>query len=167
MKLKLQYFGHLMRRTNSLQKILMLGRLKAGEGDDRRWDGWIAWPTQWTWVWASSGSWWWTGRPGMLQSTGSQRVGHDWATELSCQRVFFNITNNILKSANVAWFYNVLSSTGVPIYLSLSAWMKYLVLWPQHLPVDESIKNNEKRWLRVCFCLGYTLFSSTQRFYYF
>ena len=59
-------------------------RLKAGgEGDNRRWDGWMASLTQWTWVWVSSGSWWWTGKPVMLQSMGSQRVGHDWATELN------------------------------------------------------------------------------------
>ena len=59
-------------------------RLKAGgEGDDRGWDGWMASPTQWTWVWVSSRSWWWTGEPGMLQSMGSQSVGHDWATELN------------------------------------------------------------------------------------
>ena len=59
-------------------------RLKAGgEGDDRGWDGWMESPTWWTWVWASSGSWWWTGRPGVLQSMGWQRVGHDWATELT------------------------------------------------------------------------------------
>ena len=58
-------------------------RLKArGEGDDRGWDGWMASPTLWTWVWANSGSWWWTGKPGVLQSVGSQRVRHDWATEL-------------------------------------------------------------------------------------
>ena len=56
-----------------------------GEGDDRRWDGWMASPTQWTWVWVNSGSWWWTGRPGVLRFTGSQRVGHDWATELNCE----------------------------------------------------------------------------------
>ena len=60
------------------------GRLKArGEGDDRGWDGWMASPTQWTWVWASSRSWWWTGKPVVLQSMGSQRVGHNWATELN------------------------------------------------------------------------------------
>ena len=53
-----------------------------GEGDDRGWDGWMASLTQWTWVWVNSGSWWWTGKPGMLQSMGSQRVRHDWATEL-------------------------------------------------------------------------------------
>ena len=54
-----------------------------GEGGDRGWDGWMASPTWWTWVWASSGSWWWTGKPGVLQSMGSQKVGHDWTTELS------------------------------------------------------------------------------------
>ena len=60
--------------------------LKAGgEGDDRGWDGWMASATRWTWLWASSGSWWWTGRPGVLQSVGSQRVGHNWVTELSWQ----------------------------------------------------------------------------------
>ena len=59
-------------------------RLKAGgEGDDRGWDGWMALPTWWTWVWVKSRSWWWTGKPGMLQSTGLQRVRHDWATELN------------------------------------------------------------------------------------
>ena len=59
-------------------------RLKAGgEGDNRGWDGWMALLTQWTWVWVNSRGWWWTGRPGVLQFTGSQRVGHDWMTELN------------------------------------------------------------------------------------
>ena len=59
-------------------------RLKAGgEGDDREWDGWVASPTQWTWVWVDSRSWWWTVRPGVLPFTGLQRVRHDWATELN------------------------------------------------------------------------------------
>ena len=59
-------------------------RLRAeGEGDDRGWDGWMASGTQWTWVWVDSGSWWWTGRPGVLRFMGSQRVGHDWETELN------------------------------------------------------------------------------------
>ena len=58
-------------------------RLKAGgEGDDRGWDGWMASPTQWMWVWINSRSWWWTGRPGELQSMGSQRVRRDWVTEV-------------------------------------------------------------------------------------
>ena len=54
-----------------------------GKGDDRGWDGWIASPTRWTWVWVNSRSWWWTGRPGMLWFMGSQRVWHDWATEVN------------------------------------------------------------------------------------
>ena len=59
-------------------------RLRAGgEGDDRGWDGWMASLTQWTWVWVDSGSWWWTGRPGVLQFMGLQWVRHDWATELN------------------------------------------------------------------------------------
>ena len=53
------------------------------EGDNRGWDGWMTSLTQWTWVWVSSGSWWWTGRSGVLQSLGLQRVGHDWVTELN------------------------------------------------------------------------------------
>ena len=60
-------------------------RLRAGrEEGDRGWDGWMASLTRWTWIWVNSGSWWWTGRPGVLQFMGLQRVGHNWATELSC-----------------------------------------------------------------------------------
>ena len=66
-------------------------RLKAGgEGDDREWDGWMASLTQWTWVWVNSGSWWWTGRPGVLQSMGSQRVRLDWVTELNWKRIWID-----------------------------------------------------------------------------
>ena len=84
LKLKLQYFGHLLRRADSLQKTLMLGKIEGErQRDNRGWDGWMASLTQWTWVWINSGSWWWTGRPGMLQFMGSQRVGHNWATELN------------------------------------------------------------------------------------
>ena len=54
-----------------------------GEGDSRGWNGWMASPIQWTWVWVDSGSWWWTGRPGVLQFMGLQRVRHDWATGLN------------------------------------------------------------------------------------
>ena len=72
LKLKLQYFGHLMQRTDLLEKTLMLGKKVGGKWDDRGWDGWMALPPRWIRVWASSGSWWWTGRPGVLQSTWSQ-----------------------------------------------------------------------------------------------
>ena len=63
-------------------------RLRAGEGDNRWWDGWMASPTQWTWVWVDSGSWWWTGRSGVLQFVGSQRVRHNRATELLYKILF-------------------------------------------------------------------------------
>ena len=87
LKLKLQYFGHLMQRADHLKRPWCWQRLKAGgEGADRGWDGWMASPTQQTWVWVNSGSWWWTGRAGMLWSMGSQRVRHDWATELNWTR---------------------------------------------------------------------------------
>ena len=79
LKLKLQYFGHLMRRADSLEKTLMLGGIGAGGvGDDRGRDGWMVSLTWCTWVWVNSGSWWWTGRPGMLGFMGSQGVRHDW-----------------------------------------------------------------------------------------
>ena len=84
LKLKLQNFGHLMQRAESLEKTWCWERLRAGgEGAEKGWDGWMAPSTQWTWVWVDSRSWWWTGRPGMLQFMGSQRVGQDWATELT------------------------------------------------------------------------------------
>ena len=84
LNLKLQYFGHLMWRTDSCERPRCWEILKAGgEGDDRGWDGWMASPTQQTWVWVNSRSWWWTGKPGVLQSMGWQRVRHDWATELN------------------------------------------------------------------------------------
>ena len=79
LKLKLQYFGHLMRRTDSFENPWCWERLKAGgEGDDRGWDGWMTSPTQWTWVWVSARSWWWTGKPGVLQSTGLQTQLGNW-----------------------------------------------------------------------------------------
>ena len=82
LKLKLQYFGHLMWRVDSLEKTLMQEALGAGgEWDDRGWDGWMASLTQWTWVWSNYGRWWRTGKPSMVQSMGSQRVGHDCVPE--------------------------------------------------------------------------------------
>ena len=80
LKLKLQYFGHLMRRTDSSEKTLMLGKI---EGGRRR--GWqrMRWLDGTTDSWVNSRNWWWTGRPGMLQSMASQRIGHNWVTELN------------------------------------------------------------------------------------
>ena len=71
LKMKLQHFGHWYKELTQLKRFWCWERLRArGEGDDSGWDGWVASPTQWTWVWASSGSWWWTGKPGVLQSHG-------------------------------------------------------------------------------------------------
>ena len=64
--------------------FLVLGKIEGKrKGDGRGWDGWMASPTQWAWIWASSKGWWWTGKPGVLRSMGSQRVRHDWVTELA------------------------------------------------------------------------------------
>jgi len=102
LKLKLQYFGHLTRRTDSFEKTLMLGKI---EGRRRGWQR-MRWldviTTQWTWVWASSRSLWWTGKPRVLQSMGLQRAGHDWVTELK-------LAYNILISGvlMILYFYSL------------------------------------------------------------
>ena len=89
LRLKLQIFGQLMRRADSFWKRPWCWEgLRAREGGDRGWDGWMASLTWWTWVWANSGSWWWTGRPGVLQFMGSQRARHNWATELNWTETF-------------------------------------------------------------------------------
>ena len=123
LKLMLQYFGLLSKELTHLKRPWCWEVLKAGgEGDDRGWDGQMASPTRGTWVWVSSGSWWWTGMPGMLQSVGSQIVGHDWATEL----------NWLMKSQD-AWgpfFLPPCSACGIlvlqprtePITYALEAW---------------------------------------------
>ena len=88
LKPKLQYFGHLIQRTDSLEKTLVLGMVGGRcRRDDRGWDGWMASLTQWPWVWVSSRSWRWTGKPGMLQSMGSQKS----------QTLLSNITELILN----------------------------------------------------------------------
>ena len=102
LKLKLQYFGHLMRRVTHWKRHWHWEGLGAGgEGDDRGWDGWMASPTRWTWVWVNSGSWWWTGRPGVLRFMGSQRIEHDWAAELKWNTVkhFFLLLDFVAFSA--------------------------------------------------------------------
>ena len=83
LKLKLQYFGHLMCRTDWLEKTVMLGKIEGRRRGDRGWDGWMASSVRRTWVWASSGCWWWTGKPVMLQSMVLQRVRQNWVTEMN------------------------------------------------------------------------------------
>ena len=72
------------------------GLRAGGEGDDRGWDGWMASLTRWTWVWVNSGSWWWTGRPGVLQLMGLQRVGHDWVTGLNWTKRLKSVLLNFI-----------------------------------------------------------------------
>ena len=133
LKLKCKYSGHLMRRTDLFEKTQESNqppikinkfilkkrkkekkrswcweRLKAeGEGEDRGWDSWMALPTRWTWVWVNSGSWWWTGRRGVLRSMGWQRVGHNWATELNGTNKYNKICVSPihwkLQSSCVSW----------------------------------------------------------------
>ena len=96
-------------------------RLKAGgEGDNRGWEGWMVSPTQWTWVWVGSGNWWWTRKPGVLWSMGSQRVGHDCVTEVNwteltipwAERILTQSDNQVtLRNINIANF--VLNSLGL------------------------------------------------------
>ena len=104
LKLKLQYFGHWCEELTHLKRPWCWERLKvAGVGDYRGWDGWMASPTQWKCVWIISRSWWWTGRPGMLQSIGSQSVGYNWATEL-------NWTHSFKKKS---WRHRILTKLGL------------------------------------------------------
>ena len=103
LKLKLQYFGHLMWRTTSFEKTLMLGKI---EGRRRRGRQRLRWLDQlltwWTWVWVSSRSWWWIGKPGMLQSMELQRVGHDWATELIWNEQYFHFSLSLPPAQRLA-----------------------------------------------------------------
>ena len=95
-----------------------------GEGDDRGWDGWMASPTRWTWVWVNYWSLWWTGRPGVLWFMGSQRVGHDWMTKLnwtetllvhnSLNNLNVNLRVHILRDKGQKWrWYSFLSFPGI------------------------------------------------------
>ena len=102
-------------------------RLKAGgEGDDRGWDGWMASSTRWTWVWASSGGWWWTRMPVVLQSMGLQRVRQDWGTGLNWTdgtSIFHFVRNlHILFSIVTASIYNLCNSTQMFPFLHKNKW---------------------------------------------
>ena len=134
LKLKLQYFDHLMRTADSYEKTLMLGRLKAGgEGDNRGWDGWRASSTWWTWVWVNSGSWWRTEKRVVLQSMGSQRVGHNWATELN----WIEPSENSVYKLNRQWaklseiFIANFKVCWISVHLIMLLWFCSLYLFSQ------------------------------------
>ena len=166
LKLKLQNFGHLMWRADSFEKTLMLGKLRAGgEGDDRGWDGWVASPSQWTWVCVNSGSLWWTGRPGLLWLMGSQRVGREWLsdwTELNKQYLFtclLDICAHMLSCFSLTIFCNSIDCSQAPLSLGFSRQEYWSgLLFP--LPGDSwSIS-----WLIVPFHYIMTFFLSCNSF---
>ena len=133
LKLKLQYFGHLTRRTESLRKHWCLERLKAGgRGTEDELVGWHD-LTRWTWVWASSGSWWWTGRPDVLQSMGSQRVGHDGVTELTEYWVGLPFPCPAKALANRTWINNKTWIYNLVLYINHNHWILNRspnIIWP-------------------------------------
>ena len=131
LKLKLQYFGHLMQRANSLEETLMLGRIEPRRRRGYRgWEDWMASLTQWTWVWASSRSWWWTGKLAMLQSTGLHRVGHNWC--------------NLAAAAAAAM--------GKKLRLLFNGllWKMYYLSCTLYSKVDNILKQAISTWLTCC-----------------
>ena len=105
-------------------------RLRAGvEGGDRGWDGWMASLTQWTWFWVSFRSWWQTGKPGVLQSMGSQRVGHDWVTELNWT-VIYGVEYFFIGFSHLYPFFCEFSQLFLPLMnCSIINFIKYLIMW--------------------------------------
>ena len=111
-----------------------------GEGDSRGQGGWMASPTQWTWVWVNSGSWWWTGRPGVLQSMGSQWTGHDWATELNFSEGIDSVflyslhTHTHTHTQNIpqCLFQNVFNKNDNTCYKSTQKARTKMILWIQY-----------------------------------
>ena len=115
-----------------------------GEGDDRGWDAWMASLTRWTWVRVNSGSWWWTGRPGVLQFTGLRRVGHHWATELNWTNLYKQNDRNLNNSL---FFVNSRNC-------SLIAFQK------RSFPVNSSFLT---LWIFFCVCVHIGIQSKTQK----
>ena len=117
LKLKLQYCGHLMWRADSLEKSLMLGKTEGRRrGGGRGWDGWMASLTQWTWVWANFMRQWRRGKPGMLQSMGSPRVIHDWATKQQHYQKRRVVGGGLL----IQWCDDIIKSNMLPCLCALT-----------------------------------------------
>ena len=114
-------------------------RLRAGEEEgDRGWDGWMACLTQWTWVWVSSGSWWWAGKLGVLLSMGSQRVGHDWATELTDWASFF-------RDQHRKWFPQWMAQEGKNLPATQETWVGFLC-WGDPLKEEMATHSSILAW---------------------
>ena len=125
--LKLQYFGHLVWRADSSEKTLMLRKIagRQAEGDDRGWDGWMASPTQWTWVWVNSGNWWWTRRPACWGPWGHKELDTtEWLkwTELWYSSYLTVITQNIIFNTKQRHFSRSFKNTVtfVPLHSHLN-----------------------------------------------
>ena len=117
LKLKLQSLATSCKELTQWKRLWCWEGLGAGgEGDDRRWDGWMASLTRWTWVWVNSGSWWWTGRLGVLRFMGLQRVGHDWATELNWTEYACCLYLDIFRWNNFLYVMCFLFCCGFSIY---------------------------------------------------
>ena len=135
-----------------------------GEGDDRGWDGWMASLTQWTWAWVNSGSLWWTGRPGMLRFMGSQRIRHDWETELNWTRVIFSkyelIMSFVLKALLLYLKYKPHHIfLRVWRILPFSTWQLHFILLTCQIPVSlASIISYIIQFLFTLFPRGFALF---------
>ena len=117
-----------------------------GEGDDRGWDGWMALPTRWTWVWVNSGSWWWTGRPGVLQFMESQRVGHDWATELNWTDWIIKKARESQKKTSISASLNMPKTSTVQIITNCGKFFKrwdYQTTWPVSWEIYMQVKKQQ------------------------
>ena len=159
LKLKLQNFGHLIQRADSLGKTLKLEQLRAGgERDDRGWHGWMASSTGWTGVWLHSGSWWWTGSPGMLPFIEWWRVGQDWVTELNWSGLGFR------GSAPLEYFFYYLGLVIFNLIMNLSRATR---------STTESSATERKLWhqdphlslpfLEVCYFMTWSAMTLNQR----
>ena len=147
LKLKLQYFGHVMPSLTHWKRPRCWERLKAGEEDSRGWDGWMPSPTWWTWVWVNSGSWRWTGRAGILQSMGSQGVGYDWATKLNGRKFL----KNKKQSANNFGgenSYREIKSRSLFCWSWQSSWGNMKQRWIKHK------SKLSRQWHRSCVHIG-------------
>ena len=127
-------------------------RLRAGEGDDRGWDGWMASLTEWTWVWVDSRSWWWTGRPGVLGFMGLQRVRHNWVTELNWTElnVYLILCLSVSKSCPTLCDPMDCSSPGSSVHAILQArileWIA-IPFWRSSWPRDQNYLPCTGRWI--------------------
>ena len=142
LKLKLQSFGPLMQRTDSLEKTLMLGKIEGRRrrGQQRmRW--WMASPTQWTWVWVNSGRWRWTGKPGMLQSIGLQRVRHNWVTELNWSSKTIVKATCLTHPQLWAKLLSAPLGSSVKWKKSLLRWVQYGTFYPRDSLSENSLVN--------------------------